>query len=78
MGFHPTRCLGYLDSKMQIGWLGISNKRNREVEIEEAVHFRIAFPGGSVRGIPNPKCIQAHLPPDRKPTPDEIRKAWNA
>jgi hypothetical protein len=51
---------------------------DREVEIEEAVHFRIAFPGGSVRGIPNPKCIQAHLPRDRKPTPDEIRRAWNA
>lgn len=28
--------------------------------------------------IPSPTCIKQHLPPDRKPTRNELKEAWRA
>ncbi len=34
--------------------------------------------GGGVNNVPSPECMAAHLPDDRKATPDELQKAWEA
>jgi hypothetical protein len=38
----------------------------------------IVTTGGGVQDIPDPACVEAHLPRDRKPTKEDIIKAWEA
>jgi len=38
--------------------------------------LQIVMPGDDIQGIPSPSCIARHLPTDRPPTADEIRRAW--
>jgi hypothetical protein len=46
-------------------------------KIAGAAQLRVVFSGDSVKGIPSANCIQAYLPRDRKPTREEIQKAWH-
>ena len=34
--------------------------------------------GGGVNNVPSPDCMDSHLPDDRKPSREELEKAWEA
>ena len=40
--------------------------------------FLVVTLGGGVGGIPSAACIDSHLPKNRRPTEEELRKAWEA
>lgn len=61
---------------------GLSRGRAEEIvrhgpEILTSTTFSVLV-GGGVKGVPTPACIEAHLPPGRKPTLEELKKAWEA
>jgi hypothetical protein len=49
----------------------------RHLHSGDLVQGIIVRPGGDIRGLPRPACIEAHLPVGRKPSDDELRRAWD-
>lgn len=46
--------------------------------IREHPIYRIILDPDTVSGVPDPDCMIRHLPRDREPTDEEIRRAWEA
>jgi hypothetical protein len=40
-------------------------------------HYTVLV-GGGANNVPSPDCMASHLPKDRRPTAEELKRAWEA
>jgi hypothetical protein len=76
------------DVSIALGSMGIASTDEMEAAIHERIGGASLTPanfhacmlkmvaGGGIAGYPTAKCLHAHLPFFRKPTPEEMNAAW--
>jgi hypothetical protein len=58
--------------------LGNEYTNRKKLPADPLIFGFIITVGGGTQDIPDPACIEAHLPKNRNPTEEDIRNAWEA